>query len=1054
MESFIREFKTTNELLFKERNNSLSKLEFEVYGLSRAINKAQIIRCEAKGVTTRVLLNKLPSKEKDPGSFTIPCDIGNLHIDNALADLGASIRLMPYIMYEKLGFGETKPTRMSLKLADRSIQYLRGIAENVLIKIEKFILPIDFVILDMREDSRIPIILGRPFLATARAMIDVFNKKITLRVGDDEELLEDNQMDSFLVSNLEKCIVQSNPKSDDSEEPIRRITQEDKTYPKTQEMQGSERAQNEHLYSASANGIDEKKPELKELPPHLECTYLKRDESCLDYVSKWVKAQALLTNDARVVVKFLKGLFARFRVPKALISNRGTYFGNSQLEKALLKYERTHTLIWRNKIDLEEQSLDDLFNSHKIYEAEVKSSSSASTSTQKIAFVSSQTTDSTNEQVSDVASVSVASVKNPVSALPKVDTLSNAIIYSFFASQSNSSQLDNDGLKQIDADDLEEMDLKWQMAMWSATTAIGNDTLQESVAMTGAFRQKKNQRTMPSWHSPLQVLPVLTMRYHSGDGYHVVPPPYTGAFMPPKPDLVFHDAPNVNETDHTAFNIKLSPTKPNKVFSHTHRPSTPIIEDWVSDSEDDAEVEIPQNIPSFVQPTKQVKTPRPSVKTIETSIPAAKHKIIIPKPKSHGISRNRKACFHMVPTAVLTKSKLAPLTAARQVTTAVTPTNVTRPRPAKTIVTKHHSPPKRNINRSPSSKAITFPPKVTAAKAPIVNAVKGVQGKWEWKPKCPILDHVSRNTKLNGGYVAFGGNPKGGKISGKGKIRTGKLDFDDVYFVKELKFNLFSVSQMYDKKNNVLFTDTKCIVLSLEFKLPDENQVLLTVPRENNMYNVDLKNIIPSRDLTYLFAKATLDESNLWHRRLSYINFKTMNKLVKGNLVRGLPTKVFENNHVCVACKKVKQHRASCKTKPVSSVSQPLQRLHIDLFGPTFVKSLNKKSYCLVVTDDYSRFTWVFFLATKDETSLILKTFITGEDSVQQYVLFPLWSSSSINPQNTDDDAAFGGKKPEFEGRKPEFEVHVSPRSNAQTKKQDDKTKREAKGKNPVESST
>nr|GFB88155.1 putative ribonuclease H-like domain-containing protein [Tanacetum cinerariifolium]GFC57651.1 putative ribonuclease H-like domain-containing protein [Tanacetum cinerariifolium] len=117
------------------------------------------------------------------------------------------------------------------------------------------------------------------------------------------------------------------------------------------------------------------------------------------------------------------------------------------------------------------------------------------------------------------------------------------------------------------------------------------------------------------------------------------------------------------------------------------------------------------------------------------------------------------------------------------------------------------------------------------------------------------MSYFSNFKELNGGYVAFGGNPKGVKISSKGKIRTGKLDFDDVYFVKELMFNLFSVSQMCDKKNNVLFTDTECIVLSLEFKLPDENQVLLRVPRENNMYNVDLKNIVLSGDLTCLFAK-------------------------------------------------------------------------------------------------------------------------------------------------------------------------------------------------------
>nr|GEW46280.1 putative ribonuclease H-like domain-containing protein [Tanacetum cinerariifolium] len=182
---------------------------------------------------------------------------------------------------------------------------------------------------------------------------------------------------------------------------------------------------------------------------------------------------------------------------------------------------------------------------------------------------------------------------------------------------------------------------------------------------------------------------------------------------------------------------------------------------------------------------------------------------------------------------------------------------------------------------------------------------------------------------------------------------------------------------MCDKKNSVLFNDTECIVLSLNFKLTDESQVLLRVPRKNNMYSVDLKNIIPKEGLTCLFAKATSNESKLWHRRLGHLNFKTRNKLLKGNLVRGLPSKLFKNNQDCVACQKGKQHRASCKSKTKNSISLPLHLLHMDLFGPTFVKSLMKKMYCLVVTDDYSNFTRVFFLAFKDETSVILKTFIT-----------------------------------------------------------------------------
>ncbi|GJV08766.1 putative ribonuclease H-like domain-containing protein [Tanacetum coccineum] len=236
----------------------------------------------------------------------------------------------------------------------------------------------------------------------------------------------------------------------------------------------------------------------------------------------------------------------------------------------------------------------------------------------------------------------------------------------------------------------------------------------------------------------------------------------------------------------------------------------------------------------------------------------------------------------------------------------------------------------KNVNTiRPKPKAV-----VNVVKGNHVNAVKA-SAYWVWKPKTKVIDHgnpqqdleekgvidsgCSRHItgnmfyltdfeEIDGGYVAFGGNPKGGKITGKGTIKTGGL--------------------------------------------------------------------------TCLFAKATSDESELWHRRLGHINFKTMNKLVKGNLVRGLPSKLFENNQTCVACQKGKQHRASCKSKTVSSISQPLHMLHMDLFGPTFVKSLMKKMYCLVVTDDYSRFSWVFFLATKDETSGILKSFITGVENL------------------------------------------------------------------------
>nr|GEW34936.1 hypothetical protein [Tanacetum cinerariifolium] len=139
--------------------------------------------------------------------------------------------------------------------------------------------------------------------------------------------------------------------------------------------------------------------------------------------------------------------------------------------------------------------------------------------------------------------------------------------------------------------------------------------------------------------------------------------------------------------------------------------------------------------------------------------------------------------------------------------------------------------------------------------------------------KCYLSDYED----YDGGFVSFGDGK--GRISGKGKIKTGTLDFDDVYFCKELKYNLFSVSKMCDKKNNVLFTDTECLILSSNFKLLDESQVLLRVPRKDNIYSVDLKSVVSAGGLTCLFPKATIDESNLWHKRLRHINYKTMNKL-------------------------------------------------------------------------------------------------------------------------------------------------------------------------------
>ncbi|KAL8548467.1 hypothetical protein ACS0TY_007678 [Phlomoides rotata] len=133
-----------------------------------------------------ILQAKFPQKLKDPGSFTLPCKIGKEGNYRALCDLGASINLMPLSLFKTLGLGELKPTTMNLQLVDRTVTYPKGIVEDVLVKVDKFIFPVDFIVLDMVEDRAIPLILGRPFLATGGAMIDVRNGELTLDVNGEK----------------------------------------------------------------------------------------------------------------------------------------------------------------------------------------------------------------------------------------------------------------------------------------------------------------------------------------------------------------------------------------------------------------------------------------------------------------------------------------------------------------------------------------------------------------------------------------------------------------------------------------------------------------------------------------------------------------------------------------------------------------------------------------------------------------------------------------------------------------------------------------------------
>nr|GEU31844.1 copia protein [Tanacetum cinerariifolium] len=739
----------------------------------------------------------------------------------------------------------------------------------------------------------------------------------------------------------------------------------------------------------------------------------------------------------------------------------------------------------------------------------------------------------TNESVSVVSSVSAASTKPPAYVLPNVDNLSDAVIYSFFGSQSKSPQLDNDDLIQIDADDLKEMDLKWQMAMLTmrarrflqrtgrnlganGTTSMGfdmsksfqtneeptnyalmafpssslsssdNEVAPCTKACSKAYAAlqshydklpidlRKSQFDVLSYKTGLEYVEARLVtssknlskllesqitdktrlgydtqvfnstvfdcdelntyesdvsvptspvhdRYKLGKGYHTVPPSYTGTFMPLKPNLVFHDASTVSEIFLTVFSVEPSTTKPTKEMSQSNRPSTPIIEDWVFDSKDEFEGEpMPtQKSPSFVQTFEHMKTPRTSIKLVEHPTQAKNLRKDIPQSKGHRHSWNIKACFvcksvnhlikdcnyykkimvqkpvwnhamrfnhhnsarmthphsknHFVPTAVLTRSRLIQLNAARPVITVVPQTNVTHQRPAKHVVNRQYSPIKRPINHKPAPKAGNFHQIVTIVRTKKGNPQQALKDKGVIDSGCSR--HMTGNIsylfdfkEINGGYVAFGGNPKDGKITSK---------------------------------------DTECVVLSSDFKLPDENHVLLRVPRENNMYNVDIKNVIPSGDLTCLFAKATLDEiPSIRFMRLFGCPVTILNTLDPIGKFDGKADEGFLVGY-------------SVNSKAFK-VFNSRTRIVQETLHTNFLENQPNVAG--------SRPTWLFDIDT-----------LTQSMNYQ-----PIAAGNQFNSSNTDVDATFDVKKNEFE-------VHVSLISSDKPKKHDENTKREAKGKSHEE---
>ncbi|XP_075497140.1 uncharacterized protein LOC142534108 [Primulina tabacum] len=296
---FLEIFKKINiNILFAdalEQMPNYAKLIKDVMSKKRKLQEFETVKLIEE--CSAILQRKLPQKLKDPGSFTISCVIGGSSVNRVLCDLGASINLMTFSIYRTLEIGEVKPSTITLQLADISLTYPRGIVEDVLLKIDKFIFPADFVILDMEEDQETPLIFGRPFLATGKALIDVHKGELTLRVGGDvvvfniyntirgpNEVSTCNSIDiidscvsqvgagKLTKDSLERCLLESASIVDEDDWDVREELLALNVRPKEKID-----TQHEELPEEASKEVPKASPELKDLPSHLCYAFL--DES-------------------------------------------------------------------------------------------------------------------------------------------------------------------------------------------------------------------------------------------------------------------------------------------------------------------------------------------------------------------------------------------------------------------------------------------------------------------------------------------------------------------------------------------------------------------------------------------------------------------------------------------------------------------------------------------------------------------------------------------------------------------------------------------------------
>ncbi|KAJ9547779.1 hypothetical protein OSB04_020322 [Centaurea solstitialis] len=251
-----------------------------------------------------------------------------------------------------------------------------------------------------------------------------------------------------------------------------------------------------------------------------------------------------------------------------------------------------------------------------------------------------------------------------------------------------------------------------------------------------------------------------------------------------------------------------------------------------------------------------------------------------------------------------------------------------------------------------------------------------------------------------GPAVTFGGNGRG-QTRGYGTLTNGVTTFKRVAYVEGLMHNLLSISQLCDKNHKVSFSKKKCKVKNRR------KEVILNGVRHADIYIINMNT---STDNFCFVSRASTDMNWLWHKRLSHLNFKTLNQLCINNLVIGLPDFRYTKESLCSACEKGKQTRASFKSKQISSISSPLQLLHMDLFGPVNVQSIGGKKYTLVIVDEYSRYTWVFFLRAKSDAPEEIILFVRKMEKLNNLTVRSIRSDHGTEFKNSTLESFFEQK--------------------------------------------